>query len=350
MTRLEHDQSDSDSGQGPAARGDGDSKHLLARVRRRGRVALVAAVALALLAPAAATAAARPTVRTTKASNVDQLTARLTGTVNPNDRATTYFFEYGTTTLYGAATPANPVGDGHSTVAAASDIGGLAPATRYHYRLVAQNVRGVARGHDRSFRTDRQPLGLTLAATPNPVAPGGRTTLAGTLAGTGNADRQVMLQANPFPYTQGFVNAADIHLTNAAGGFAFPILAVGINTQYRVLVPTHPDVASPVVTVGVAVRVTAHVRVRRTRHRAIVSFSGTVRPAHDRALVAIQRLRGGNWVTIDGTVARHARRSYSRYSERVSVSRSGTFRVLADITDGDHVSGASRTRHIRVRR
>ena len=47
-----------------------------------------------------------------------------------------------------------------------------------------------------------------------------------------------MLQSNPFPYTQGFQNASDVHLTNGDGTFSFPILSVALNTQYRVCCPT----------------------------------------------------------------------------------------------------------------
>lgn len=96
-------------------------------------------------------------------------------------------------------------------------------------------------------------------------------------------------------------------------------------------------------------RVSASVRVRRTRGRALVRLSGRIRTAHDGALVAIQRLRRGAWTTIDGTVARAARGSSSRYSERVTIGRSVTLRVLADIRDGDHVAAASRTIRVRVR-
>ena len=48
---------------------------------------------------------------------------------------------------------------------------------------------------------------MTLAATPNPIAPGGATTLAGQLTGTNNVNRDVVLQSNPCPYTQGFLTA-----------------------------------------------------------------------------------------------------------------------------------------------
>ena len=310
-------------------------------------------IAAGLLVPAGATAApARPDVTTGPAANVGQNTATLTGGVTPNELETTYFFEYGTTASYGARVPNPPAsaGSGNRRVAVAADIGNLAPATTYHYRLVAQNARGVRRGADRTFRTQRQPLGLTLGATPNPVAPGGRTLIAGTLSGTGNADRQIVLQSNPFPYTQGFQNASDVHLTNDDGTFSFPILSLSLNTQYRVVLPNQPQVQSPIVSVGVAPTVSVKTkRVRRTARGAIFRFSGRIRPAHDGRQVAIQRLKGDTWVTISGTIAKHRTSSYSRYRKSVRLRRGGTFRVFAATDDGDHVASASRSVRLRVR-
>ena len=310
-----------------------------------------AAIMLGMLVPAGATAApARPEVISGPAANVGQSTATLTGRVNPNERGTTYFFEYGTTALYGTATPAGSAGAGNRRVAVTADIGGLAPATTYHYRLVARNALGVRRGADRTFRTQRQPLGLSLAATPNPVRPGGRTLIAGTLSGTGNGGRQIVLQSNPFPYTQGFQNASDVHLTNGDGTFSFPVLSVPLNTQYRVLLPNQPQVASPIVSVGVAPKVSVGTkRVRRTARGAIVRFTGRVTPAHDGTQIAIQRLKGATWVTISGTIAKHASSATSRYRKSVRLRRGGTFRVFAGTNDGDHVPSVSRSVRVRVR-
>ena len=310
-------------------------------------------IAAGLLVPAGATAApARPDVTTGPAANVTQTTATLTGSVNPNEAETTYFFEYGPTATYGARVPDPPasVGKGNRRVAVTADIGGLAPATTYHYRLVARNAEGVRRGADRTFRTQRQPLGLSLGATPNPVRPGGRTLIAGTLSGTGNAERQVVLQSNPFPYTQGFQNASDIHLTNSDGSFSFPILSVPLNTQYRVVLPNVPAVQSPIVSVGVAPKVGVKAkRVRRTARGAIFRFSGRVTPAHDGTQIAIQRLKGDTWVTISGTIAKHRSSTASRYRKSVRLRRGGTFRVFAGTNDGDHVPSVSRSVKLRVR-
>jgi hypothetical protein len=310
-------------------------------------------IALGLLVPAGATAApAKPGVTTGPAADVGQNTATLTGGVNPNERETTYFFEYGTTRSYGIHVPEPPAsaGAGNARRAVTAGIGGLAPATTYHYRLVARNVRGETRGADRTFRTQRQPLGLTLFATPNPVRPNGRTLIVGTLSGTGNAGRQIVLQSNPFPYTQGFQNASDVHLTNGDGSFSFPILAVPLNTQYRVLLPNQPQVGSPIVTVGVAPKVSVGAkRVRRTARGAIVRFSGRVTPAHDGTQIAIQRLKGTTWVTIGGTIAKHRSPSSSRYRKSLRLRRGGTFRVFAGTNDGDHVQTVSRAVKVRVR-
>ena len=130
-----------------------------------------------------------------------------------------------------------PAGTGKKRVAVTASLGGLAPATRYHYRLVAKNSKGRVFGGDRTFKTKPQPLGVTLAATPNPVGYGKATTLAGNLTGTGNAGRQIVLQMNPFPYTQGFQNLGNPQVTDAAGGFSFPILSATLNAQFRVLMP-----------------------------------------------------------------------------------------------------------------
>jgi hypothetical protein len=331
-----------------------DRKGNMHRRRIHGGTALATVlIAAGLLVPAGATAApARPDVTTGPAANVGQNTATLTGGVTPNELETTYFFEYGTTATYGSRAPDPPAsaGKGNRRVAVTADIGGLAPATTYHYRLVAQNSRGVRRGADRTFRTQRQPLGLSLAATPNPVAPNGRTLIAGTLSGTGNAERQVVLQSNPFPYTQGFQNASDVHLTNGDGTFSFPILSLGLNTQFRVVLPNQPQVQSPIVTVGVAPKVSVKAkRVRRTARGAIFRFSGRITPAHDGRQIAIQRLKGTTWVTISGTIAKHRTSAYSRYRKRVRLRRGGTFRVLAATNDGDHVERASRAVWRRVR-
>jgi hypothetical protein len=100
-----------------------------------------------------ATAASAPTVTTGSASSVTQNSATLNGTVNPNGQATSYHFEYGTTTGYGTPTSAQNAGSGTSNVSVSANISGLSPGTPYHFRLVATNASGTTQGQDQTFTT-----------------------------------------------------------------------------------------------------------------------------------------------------------------------------------------------------
>jgi hypothetical protein len=314
---------------------------------RRGFGGVAAAVAAALLVPAGASAApAKPVPTTGGAASVGQTSVVLNGSVNPRQAETTYFFQYGPTRLYGATTGATGAGAGARRVRVAVGVGGLAPATTYHYRLVAQNAKGMVFGRNRTFRTQRQPLGVTLAGTPNPVLAGGATVLSGALTGTGAGGRQVVLQANPFPYTQGFAQVGNTLVTDVNGGFAFSVLSLPVTTQYRVLMPQRPDVVSPVTVVGTTARVTTHVRVRRGNRRGRIRFSGRLTPAVDGQQLLIQKFRRNRWVTIARTFARSAGSS-SRYVKRVRQRRGGRYRVYANL-QGAHVPTVGRT--VRVRR
>jgi len=314
------------------------------RSSHRFRSWFIGSLALAFVVPALAQAqSSRPTVTTGGVANVTPQSATLLGKITPNGAQTTYSFQYGTSTLYGVVTPPGAAGAGTTAVNVVADRTGLAPATTYHYRLVAHNRNGTVRGADRVFRTRPQPLGLTLAAVPNPVSFGRPAVLVGTLTGTGSAGRQVLLQSNPFPYTQGFQPAANVQLTNAQGQFAFPLLAVPLTTQYRVVVPSKAEVVSPIVTLGVAVRVSTNTSRRHVRTGGIVRFFGTVRPARPGAQFAIQTLRRGSWRTVTGGITHGTSGGVSRYAKRVRIRRGGQYRVFVAIVDGNYVSAAGRT-------
>jgi hypothetical protein len=313
------------------------------------RRAMLIALALVLFAPASANAK-KPAVTTGAAANITPTTATLNGKVDPNGKDTTYFFQFGTTVVYGSISAATAAGSGANPSNVSVPVSGFAPATTYHYRLVAQNADGTTTGADRTFKTTVQPLGVTLAATPNPVAPGGATTLGGQLTGTNNANRQVVLQSNPFPYTQGFANVGNAVVTGADGSFAFSVLSVPLTTQFRVLMPERPRVVSPIVIVGAALQVKTDVKkVKRHRHSVSTRFRGSVSPARDGARVDIQKLRNGTWTTIAHTRAKNESASTSSYSLRVRLYRTGQFRVVVEAA-GDFVTGIGRTLDIRVRR
>jgi hypothetical protein len=313
------------------------------------RTMLVAA-AVALLAPAAASAASKPGVRTGGVSNVTFNSATLNGRVDPNKADTTYFFRYGTTRVFTTDTAPAAAGSGADPARVSTAVAGLAPLTQYHYRLVAQNRLGTTVGEWRTFTTKRQPLGVTLAANPNPVAPGGATVLAGQLTGTNSAGRDVVLQSNPFPYTQGFVGAANPQVTGTDGTFSFPVLSVPVTTQFRVVLAQRAEVTSPIVVVGAALQVrTDTEKVARHRHSVSVRFRGSVSPQNDGGRVGIQKFRNGVWTEIAHTRAKDAGSSKSVYNTRVRIYRSGLFRTVAE-AEGQYVSGAGRAIRIKVRR
>jgi hypothetical protein len=309
----------------------------------RSALAAVAATGMFLVVPAVAPAAP-PSATTLGAAQITITSATLTGTVNPHGVSTSYYFQYGTTTAYGSRTPSTGVGKGTTTVAAAAQVGGLAPNTRYHYRLIAHNADGTDAGGDRTFKTPRQPLGLALTATPNPVVFGGATTLAGTLSGTGNAGKAVQLQQNPFPFTSGFTNVANAQLTDANGNFSFTLLSVPLTTQYRVVVANAPSIVSPIATISVQVVVRTSVTHRHVRRGRKVRFSGTVRPAANNVPIAIQKLgRSGRWVTLSGSITRPGGQGYAVYGKTIRVRRGGKFRVYVGGTGGPFAPNVGRT-------
>ncbi|HET8949834.1 MAG TPA: hypothetical protein VFN44_04960, partial [Solirubrobacteraceae bacterium] len=121
---------------------------------------------LLLLAFPAAAVAAAPAATTTAASGVTRSAAALNGTVDPNGKATSYHFEYGTTTAYGLTSAGGDAGAGEDPVAVSVPVAGLSAGTTYHYRIVASNEDGDVTGADRTFRTASGPAlpGITSTA------------------------------------------------------------------------------------------------------------------------------------------------------------------------------------------
>jgi hypothetical protein len=94
---------------------------------------------------------ALPDVTTGGLAGVTTTSATVGGRMTPYG-AGSYHFDYGTTTAYGASTPAQSAA-GLSGVDASAALAGLAPATTYHYRLVGTNQDGTASGDDATFTT-----------------------------------------------------------------------------------------------------------------------------------------------------------------------------------------------------
>ena len=107
-----------------------------------------------------------PLVETKAATNSNETSVVMRGTVNPQGSATTYQFQYGLTTAYGSSAPV-PQGSAGSG-GAASDVSqlvsGLVAGQTYHYRLVATNSFGTRIGGDQLVTA-----GWTNRNLPNPA-------------------------------------------------------------------------------------------------------------------------------------------------------------------------------------
>ena len=105
-----------------------------------------------------------PTVDLATARAVTAASAHLVGLVDPNSAGTNVHFEYGPSGAYGTSTGSIDVGNSHDDREAAADIGGLAPNTTYHFRVVATNSFGTVASRDQTFTTAQ-------AAAPPPPGP-----------------------------------------------------------------------------------------------------------------------------------------------------------------------------------
>jgi 6,7-dimethyl-8-ribityllumazine synthase len=106
---------------------------------------------------------ASPTVTTKSASTIRDTTATLNGSVNPLGQSTNAYFEYGTSTSYGAKSSVQSVGSGKNSTNVAIGISGLTRGATYHFRIVAQNSTGTSTGSDQTFTTTGPP-GITVGA------------------------------------------------------------------------------------------------------------------------------------------------------------------------------------------
>lgn len=100
-------------------------------------------------------------------SSVRKTIATLTGTIDPMGAPTTWVLQYGLTASYGLETFAQPIGSGTSSSPVSATLAGLAPATLFHYRVVAYHNNVATYGGDATFFTepDRRPKPRMSAST-----------------------------------------------------------------------------------------------------------------------------------------------------------------------------------------
>ena len=96
-------------------------------------------------------------IETDAATQVNRTKARLNASFEGNGEATSYYFEYGTSTAYGSRFPVAPneeaVPPSTALEPISAPISGLTPDTTYYFRIVAKNSQGVSPGNVVEFRT-----------------------------------------------------------------------------------------------------------------------------------------------------------------------------------------------------
>jgi phosphodiesterase/alkaline phosphatase D-like protein len=108
----------------------------------------------------------------------------LSGTVNPEGAATTYRFEYGTTTAYGTNIPVPDASAGSGSTAAvvSQNVTGLLPNTTYHFRLSARHGSGTpVTTTDQTFLTPPSGPAPPTAVVSAPVESAGGAQLKGVI-------------------------------------------------------------------------------------------------------------------------------------------------------------------------
>jgi hypothetical protein len=309
--------------------------------------AALGATGLFAAAPSGAAVVSAPKAITAGASAITYQTATLSGTVNPGGQSTEVYFQYGTTIGYGSQSAPTQIAPGTATVGLEIPITSLTAGTVYHYRPVATNASGTSLGADKTFTTSTIPLSLAITAAPNPVPFGGAVTIEGTLSGTGDANAAVQLQETPFPYTAPFANIGNPELTLSNGSFAFNVLGLSLNTEYRVVAG---KVASASVPVSVAVGVTLNANPTGTKQHPSVRFSGTINPAEPSARIGFERLVGTKWTIVGGTLAAPtATNGLVNFAATVHIHKGGFFRALVLSVEGSHVAGYSQTVLVKIR-
>ena len=132
------------------------------------KTALWACTVLLLLMVFAGSSHAAPIVITNAATAVTATSATLNGSVNPNGRSTTAWFEWGTSPTLATftSTPNRFVWSRTANQAVRANLTGLVAGTTYYCRVAAFNSAGTVKGSIVSFvTTARAPTVTTNAAT-----------------------------------------------------------------------------------------------------------------------------------------------------------------------------------------
>jgi hypothetical protein len=187
---------------------------------------------------------------------------------------------------------------------------------------------------------------LTIGAAPNPIVYNASTVISGKLKGKVKSSIPVALVGNEAPYTGGYDPVATT-TTDGNGDYRFTGVRPLLNTRYHVSTVVPPETSADVL-VQVRIKVVLRLSDSTPRKGQRVRFYGTAAPDHDGRLVYIQRQSStGKWRTLARTALKDAGTEFSKFSRRMRVRRSATYRARV-FHDSDHADGTSRTKHATV--
>ena len=166
-----------------------------------------------------------PLVDSTSVANVTSTSADLRAQIDPRLLASTYHFQYGTSTAYGQSTPESAsIGSDYADHPVSVHVQGLTPGTTYHYRVVGTNSaapNGVP-GPDHTFTTQSPAGAFTLPdgrgyelVTPvnkvdgnlgPPVRGGQPASFIGAYQASVSGDNLAFSTMTPFPGAQSGTN------------------------------------------------------------------------------------------------------------------------------------------------
>jgi hypothetical protein len=187
---------------------------------------------------------------------------------------------------------------------------------------------------------------LSIKASAGAVTFGRSVTISGTAKNT-PAGTTLDLQQNPYPYS-GFKPTGKSSVLDPTGNYAFAGVVPQMHTQYKVVLKSSPPSESG--TVFVRVRLSASLKVSDAtpKRGQLVRFYGLVAPAHDGKPVLIQRKTSSGYKTVARTLMLDNGTANSKYSKKLRVRSTGTYRVIAESVDSDHDNGTSRSRTLKV--
>jgi len=148
-----------------------------------------------------------PTIHSDTATLVTRTTANLNGRINPNNSETSYWFEYGDSTNLGNTTAFQSAGAGSVSLNKSVQVSGLAPATKFYFRMNAQNQFGTVNGTTLVFTT----------AGPAPAETPSATTVAATNIATSSAMLNGTVNPNGDSTSYWFEYSRDSAMSNILG-------------------------------------------------------------------------------------------------------------------------------------